>query len=91
MSSLYAFYSVLNQNDSTKRLDDHKMKELIHHIVINIRKNATVDWNKRSDVRAKLRRDVRRILREYGYPPDLARMEADRVIEQSEVMAFSFF
>ena len=86
----YAFYSVLNQNDSTKRLDDHKMKELIHHIVINIRKNATVHWNKRSDVRAKLRRDVRRILREYGYPPDLARMEADRVIEQSEVMAESF-
>ena len=86
----YAFYSVLNQNDSTKRLDDHKMKELIHHIVINIRKNSTVDWNKRSDVRAKLRRDVRRILREYGYPPDLARMEADRVIEQSELLAESF-
>ena len=86
----YAFYSVLNQNDSTKMLDDQKMKELIHHIVINIRKNATVDWNKRSDVRAKLRRDVRRILREYGYPPDLARMEADRVIEQSELLAESF-
>ena len=86
----YAFYSVLSQNDSTKMLDDHKMKELIHHIVDVIRKNATVDWSKRSDVRAKLRLSVRKTLIRFGYPPDLARMEADRVMEQSEVMAESF-
>jgi type I restriction enzyme R subunit len=86
-SEEYAFYSVLNQNDSTKMLDDHKMKELIHHIVDIIRKNATVDWSKRSDVRAKLRLTVRKILIRYGYPPDLARMEADRVLEQSELLA----
>lgn len=86
----YAFYSVLNQNDSTKFLDDDKMKELIHHIVDIIRKNATVDWSKRSDVRAKLRVTVRKILMRYGYPPDLARMEADRVLEQSEVLANAF-
>ena len=86
----YAFYSVLNQNDSTKMLDDHKMKELIHHIVDIIRKNATVDWSKRSDVRAKLRLTVRKILMKYGYPPELARMEADKVLEQSEVLAESF-
>ena len=86
----YAFCSVLNLNDSTKMLDDHKMKELIHHIVHIIRKNATVDWSKRSDVRAKLRLAVRKLLIKYGYPPDLARMEADRVIEQSELLAESF-
>lgn len=83
----YAFYSVLNKNDSTKMLDDQKMKELIHHIVEVIRKNATIDWSKRSDVRAKLRLTVRKLLMKYGYPPDLARMEADRVIEQSELLA----
>ena len=85
----YAFYSVLNQNDSTKMLEDQKMKELVHHIVDIIRKNATVDWSKRSDVRAKLRLTVRKILMKYGYPPDLAKMEADRVIEQSELLADS--
>ena len=83
----FAFYSVLNENDSIKMLNDTKMKELIHHIVDIIRKNATVDWSKRSDVRAKLRLTVRKILIKYGYPPDLARMEADRVIEQSEALA----
>ncbi len=83
----YAFYSVLNQNESTKMLEDQKMKELVHHIVDIIRKNATVDWSKRSDVRAKLRLTVRKLLMKYGYPPDLARLEADRVLEQSEALA----
>jgi type I restriction enzyme R subunit len=83
----YAFYSVLAQNDSTKFLDDHKMKELIHVIVDIIRKNATVDWEKREDVRAKLRLTVKKILMRYGYPPDLARIEADKVLEQSELLA----
>jgi type I restriction enzyme R subunit len=68
-------------------LDDHKMKELIHHIVEKIRKNASVDWSKRSDIRARLRVDVKKLLVEYGYPPGLARIEADRVIEQSEALA----
>jgi type I restriction enzyme, R subunit len=83
----YAFYTVLAQNDSTKFLDDHKMKELIHVIVEIIRKNATVDWEKRDDVRATLRLTVKKILMKYGYPPDLARIEADKVIEQSELLA----
>lgn len=86
-SEEYAFYSVLAQNDSTKFLEDHKMKELIHVIVDVIRKNATVDWEKREDVRATLRLTVKKILMRYGYPPDLARIEADRVIEQSELLA----
>jgi len=83
----YAFYSVLSENKSTSFLEDHKMKELIHVIVDIIRKNATVDWEKREDVKAKLRLTVKKVLMKYGYPPDLARIEADRVLEQSELLA----
>ena len=61
----YAFYSVLAQNESTKFLEDNKMKELIHVIVDIIRKNATVDWDKRDDVKAKLRLTVKKILMRY--------------------------
>lgn len=86
----YAFYSVLKNNDSTSFLDDDKMKELIHTIVDVIRKNATVDWSKRDDVRAQLRLTVKKILMRYGYPPDVAKMEADRVIAQSESLASIF-
>ena len=85
----YAFYSVLAENESTKFLEDNKMKELIHVIVETVRKNATVDWEKRDDVRASLRLTVKKILIRYGYPPDLARIEADRVLEQSELFASS--
>ena len=65
------------------------MKELIHVIVDTVRRNATVDREKREDVRAQLRLTVKKILMKYGYPPDLARMEADRVLEQSELLAES--
>ena len=86
----YAFYSVLRENDSTTFLKDDVMKELIHLITETVRKNATVDWEKREDVRAKLRLTVKKLLIKYGYPPELARMEADKVLEQSEVLAESF-
>jgi type I restriction enzyme R subunit len=83
----YAFYTVLATNESTKFLDDQKMKELINTIVDTVRKNATVDWYRKENVRAQLRLTVKKILMKYGYPPDLARMEADRVLEQSELLA----
>ena len=86
----YAFYSVLKENESTSFLDDNKMKELIHTIVDVIRKNATVDWSKRDDVRAKLRLTVKKILMRYGYPPDIAKLEADRVLAQGESLADIF-
>jgi len=85
----YAFYSILCENTSTQFLEDMKMRELIHAIVETVRKNATVDWDKRDDVKAQLRLTVKKILMRYGYPPDLAKMEADRVLEQSELLAGS--
>ncbi|MBL0703450.1 MAG: type I restriction endonuclease subunit R [Sulfurospirillum sp.] len=86
----YAFYMVLSQNTSTEFLEDYKMKELIHLIVDIIRKNATVDWEKRDDVRAKLRLLVKKALMRYGYPPDMAKLQADKVLEQSELLAREF-
>lgn len=64
------------------------MKELIHVIVDIVRKTkTTMDWDKREDIRASLRLTVKKVLMRYGYPPDLARMEADKVLEQSELLA----
>jgi type I restriction enzyme R subunit len=63
---------------------------LKQHIVDVIRKNATVDWSKRSDVRAKLRLTVHKLSIKYGYPPDVAEMEAERVLAQGENLAEMF-
>jgi type I restriction enzyme R subunit len=86
----YAFYSVLRENDSTSFLDDKKMGMLIHIITETVRKNATIDWYKMESKRAAMRLAVKKVLMKYGYPPELARMEADKVLEQGEVLAGEF-
>ena len=47
---------------------------------------VTVDWAVKENVRAKLRVEVRRLLRRYGYPPDLQQMAIDLVMEQANVV-----
>jgi len=63
------------------------IRELVHRIVEGIRKNTSVDWNKRDDVKAKLRLMVKKLLKRYGYPPDLILMAVDSVLEQSDLLA----
>lgn len=83
----YAFYSILAQNDSTSLMKNEDIRELVQRIVEGIHKNTSVDWNKRDDVKAKLRLMVKKLLKRYGYPPDLIIMAADRVLEQSDLLA----
>lgn len=66
------------------------MKECINEIFDTIYKNATVDWEKREDVTAKLRVEIKKILRKYGYSPDVVGEKVDKVIEQSKYVASSF-
>jgi type I restriction enzyme R subunit len=41
----------------------------------------------KESVQAGLRRNIRRILRESGYPPDLQETAVDTVIEQAKLLA----
>ena len=41
-------------------------------------------------MRAQLRLTVKKILMRYGYPPDVAKLEADRVLAQGESLAYIF-
>ena len=50
------------------------------------RKNVTIDWAMRENVRAQLRVLVRRILRKHGYPPDKQEKAMHTVLEQAEVL-----
>jgi type I restriction enzyme, R subunit len=52
-----------------------------------VRKNVTIDWTVRETVRAKLRVMVKRILRKYGYPPDMQEKATTTVLEQAELIA----
>ena len=52
-----------------------------------MRKNVTIDWTIRENVRAQLRVVVKRILRKYGYPPDKQEKATQTVLEQAEVLS----
>ena len=46
----------------------------------------TIDWTIRESACAKIRVMVRRILRKFGYPPDLQEAATKLVLEQAEVL-----
>jgi type I restriction enzyme R subunit len=46
-----------------------------------------VDWWKRDDARAAIRVQVKRLLRRYGYPPDLQDAAVQQVVKQAELIA----
>lgn len=52
-----------------------------------VRRNVTIDWTIRDNVRAHLRVLVKRILRKYGYPPDKEERATQTVLEQAEVLS----
>lgn len=69
----YAFYSAVADNDSAHELiGKDKLRELAVVLSETIRNSVSVDWSIREDVRAKMRTAVKRLLRKYGYPPDMA-------------------
>lgn len=66
-----AFYDALEVNDSAvKVLGDETLRTIARELVATVRRNVSIDWTVRENVRAALRVMVKRILRKYGYPPD---------------------
>jgi type I restriction enzyme R subunit len=83
-----AFYDALETNDSAVRvLGDKVLKTIARELVAAVRKNVTIDWMVRENVRAGLRVIVKRILRKYGYPPDKQEKATQTVLEQAEVLS----
>lgn len=83
-----AFYDALAQNDSAREvMGQDKLRELAIVLVTRIRKNASIDWNLKESVRARMKVMVKRLLREYGYPPDMQALAIELVLEQAKVFA----
>jgi hypothetical protein len=52
-----------------------------------VRKNVSIDWTVRESARARIRIAVKRLLRRYGYPPDLQEAATQTVLAQAELLA----
>jgi type I restriction enzyme R subunit len=83
-----AFYDALAENESAVQvMGDDKLKVIAHELLVNLRENVTVDWAHRESARARLRVLVKRILRKYGYPPDLQDGAVQTVLQQAEALS----
>jgi len=83
-----AFYDALGVNDSAvKVLGDESLRLIAQELVKALKANVTIDWSLRENVRANLRVHIKRILRRFGYPPDLQLKATETVLEQAELLA----
>ena len=83
-----AFYDALGVNDSAVQvLGDDTLRDIARELVETVRGNVTIDWTLRENVRANLRRLVKRVLRKHGYPPDKQESATRTVLEQAEVLS----
>lgn len=84
----YAFYTALEVNNSAVAImGDQILKEIATELLKSVRNSATIDWTIKETVQADLRRNIRRILRKFGYPPDLQEKAVETVIKQAKMLA----
>jgi type I restriction enzyme R subunit len=84
----YAFYTAVANNDSARELmQQDKLRELAVVLTETIRQNASIDWTIKESVKAKLKVAVKRILRKFGYPPDMQMLATETVLKQAEMIA----
>lgn len=83
-----AFYDALTKPRAVK--DFYENKELVaitKELTETLRKNRTVDWQKRDSQRATMRMMVKRLLKKHRYPPEGMDDAVQIVITQCELWA----
>lgn len=87
----YAFYTALEVNNSAVAiLGDETLKHIAAELLKSVHNSATIDWTLKESVQAELRRNVRRVLKKFGYPPDLQEKAVETVINQAKRLADYF-
>jgi type I restriction enzyme R subunit len=83
-----AFYDALAQNESARDvMGEPALRVIAHELVQVIKSNVSIDWMHRTSARANIRRHVKRLLRKYGYPPDLQEAAVQNVLQQAEALS----
>lgn len=86
-----AFYDALEVSDSAvKVLGDDILKTIARELVDSVRNSVTIDWDKKESVQAKMRVMIKRILKKYGYPPDLQENAVKTILEQAKLLGEDF-
>lgn len=84
----FAFYDALAENGSARDvMKSDALREMARKLTEMMANIPKLDWTQRESVRADLRRQVRRLLARYGYPPDLSEDATQLVLKQAELSA----
>lgn len=82
-----AFYDALAENETAVDvMGSEQLRVIAHELVEQMRNSATVDWQRKASARAKMRILVKRILKRFGYPPDLELEAVQTVLAQAELL-----
>lgn len=66
-----AFYDALTKPEAVKDFySNDQLLAITHELTDALRKNKTIDWNRKESARAGMRRIIKRLLKKYKYPPE---------------------
>lgn len=83
-----AFYDALSSPEGIKEAySNEQFMALTKALTEKLRENRTIDWNKKESARASMRRIIKRLLREYHYPPEGYEVAVETVMKQCEKWA----
>ena len=81
-----AFYDALTKPQAIKDFYEHEeLIAITKELADLLRKNRTIDWQKKESARAGMRKLVKRLLKRYKYPPEGMEDAVQTVISQCEM------
>jgi len=82
-----AFYDALATEDILAQLEDCEiLKTIAIELTKSIKKNLKVDWYEKVSAQALMRRNIKRLLRKYKYPPKGQKEVIETVLKQAKLM-----
>ena len=75
-----------NDKSAMELMSDDILRVMAIELKEIVEEYATVDWSKKKDTRAKMRMQIKRLLKKYNYPPDFTEEAISRVVDQAEFM-----
>ncbi len=83
-----AFYDALTRPQAVRDVyTNEELVNLTKELTEELRKNRTIDWQKKESARAGMRSKVKRLLKKYHYPPEEEQSALETVIHQCEQWA----
>jgi type I restriction enzyme R subunit len=83
-----AFYDALTRPQAVKDFyTNEQLVNMTKELTEELRKNRTIDWQKKESARAGMRSKVKRLLKKYHYPPEEEQSALETVIHQCEQWA----